>query len=171
VSWTKADLSLLEQTFLGVLGCGIVPASLARDESFRLDYVTAVAHALREGLPREAYLQAPGAFHVKPEFTFRLQQAMESLDEKRIIGLHEPAAPPPELLGTRRVPGPDMVLTTIETSKNPTVFDRHLSGVCMEDLLSHPDRELYRFLMDRYAESGLHWQRLMRAGYGSGPLL
>jgi hypothetical protein len=64
-----------------------------------------------------------------------------------------------------------MVLTTIETSKNPTVFDRHLSGICMEDLLSHPDREIYRFLMDRYAESGLHWQRLMRAGYGSGPLL
>lgn len=150
-----ADLSLLERTYLGVLDTGMVPANLAGDASLRMDYVTAVCLALREGRDRGAYLDASNA---KPTAAFieDLTSAAQSLDAKGVISV---GPPPPDLILTPDVPRPP-VPQSIDFDQHPRIWDRHLAHSCLEELFS--DRRVYPFLMGKYQDSGDVWSRLYK---------
>jgi hypothetical protein len=155
--YSPADLSLIERTYLGVLATGMVPARLANDPWLRLDYVTAVCLALREGQPRDAYLVGEGP-EVTAAFATVLTQAVLALDAKRILAA---GTPPPDVLG-----GPELVRPrpppALDFDQHPRIWDRFLAQQCMEELFQHP--AVYPFLMDKYQDSGEVWRRLYRQG-------
>ncbi len=158
-AYTPADLTPLEKTYLGVLATGIVPARLARDESLRMDHVTAVCLAIVEGKPRDTYLVDEGP-DVAPEFRAALTEAALGLDAKGIISA---GPPPPDVLG-----GPDIMRPkappVIDFDQHPRIWDRYLGHECMEELFQNPD--VYPFLMAKYQDSGEVWGRLYHEGYG-----
>ena len=148
-----ADLSLLERTYLGVLDTGMVPATLAGDPSLRMDYVTAVCLALREGKPRETYLDDAGA---EPDAAFlaELTRAARALDEKGVISV---APPPADMLLSPELGSPAPT-AEIDFDQHPRIWDRYLAHACMEELFS--DSGVYPFLMGKYQDSGEVWARL-----------
>lgn len=155
-----SDLTPLEQTYLGVLAVGLPPHMLVGDPWLRIDYLTAVSQALREGKPANAYLLDEGP-EPQPAFVTALKEAISLLEEKDILGTS-----PPAVLFTFGMPArPD--LTRIDPNTPPAIFDRYLAQQCMNALLAHP--QVYQFLMAKYAESSEHWQRLVQQGYGQGP--
>lgn len=161
-AYTVEDLSPLERTYLGVLATGIVPARLAGDRWLRMDYVTAVCHAIVEGKPRDAYLVGEGP-EITAEFAQALTEAALALDKKGIIAAGSP--PPdvlvgPELAGLVRPQAPRV----IDFDQHPRIWDRYLGHACMEALFRDP--RVYPFLMGKYQDSGEVWGRLYREGYG-----
>jgi hypothetical protein len=150
-----ADLSLLERTYLGVLDTGMVPAKLAGDPSLRMDYVTAVCLALREGRERDAYLDASRA-EPTAEFIEDLTTAAQSLDAKGVISV---GPPPPDLILTPDMPRPPAP-RSIDFDQHPRIWDRYLAHTCLEELFS--DRRVYTFLMGKYQDSGDVWARLYK---------
>lgn len=156
---TVNDLTLLEQTYLGVLATGLVPADLAGDDRFRMEYVCALCHALRQGLPADAFTAES---HVADaEFRKQLRETMIDLDQKRVIGI----GPPQDTVILRPEVPPDAAYGAVDLNRHPPIFDRYLAQRCMDELLNHPDA--YRLLMDLYAESGEVWRRLYDHGYGN----
>lgn len=149
------DLSLLERTYLGVLDTGMVPAKLAGDPSLRMDYVTAVCLALREGRERDAYLDASTA-EPSAAFIADLTAAAQSLDARGVISV---GPPPPNLIlspDTPRAPAP----RSIDFDQHPRIWDRYLAHTCLEELFS--DSRVYPFLMGKYQDSGDVWSRLYK---------
>ena len=157
-----ADLASLEQTYLGVAAVGLPPHALVGDPWLRLDYLTAVSHALVEAKSADTYLMGEGP-EPKPEFLTALKEAVWALEEKSIIGTS-----PPVVLFSFDAPKPGKPdLSTIDPNTPPAIFDRYLAHQCMNALLAQP--EVYQFLMGKYAESSEQWQRLTEQGYGQGP--
>jgi hypothetical protein len=152
-----ADLSLMERTYLGVLDMGMVPARLAGDPTLRLDSVTAVCLALREGKPATAYLDGAGP-EPAAAFLADLNAAAFALDEKGIISV---SAPPPD-----SVLSPDLHLPAprpagrLDFDQRPRIWKRYLAHECMEELFS--DSRVYPFLMGKYQDSGEVWARLYK---------
>lgn len=150
-----ADLTPLERTYLGVLDTGMVPARLAGDPSLRMDRVTAVCLALREGRPAATYLEGD---EPSPDFVVRLTEAALALDRRGAISL---APPPPEailapegLQARRTQPRP------LDFDQHPRILDRFLAHECMEELFA--DSRIYPYLMGTYQDSGEVWARLYR---------
>jgi hypothetical protein len=161
-AYTPEDLSPLERTYLGVLATGMVPARLAGDPWLRMDYVTAVCHALVEGRPQTAYLAGEGP-EISEPFRQALTAAVLALDAKRVISA---GSPPPDV-----VLGPEMAdlarpraSRVIDFDQHPRIWDRFLGHACMEALFRNP--EVYPFLMEKYQDSGDVWGRLYQQGYG-----
>ncbi len=150
-----ADLSLLERTYLGVLDTGMVPAKLAGDPSLRMDYVTAVCLALREGQEPDAYLDATKD-EPSPAFLQDLTEAARALDAKGVISV---GPPPPDLLLSSAMPRPPAP-REIDFDQHPRIWDRYLAHTCLEELFS--DSRVYPFLMGKYQDSGDVWSRLYK---------
>ena len=152
-----SDLTELERVTLGVLGAGLAPSSVAHDDSFRLDVLTATSLALLRGLSESAFLAADGT--ATAAFQRELSDAYYDLDAKRILGLGGPpvdALIMPGAEAERRVDrGP-----LANFAQHPTVFDRYLAGRCLDELLRNP--AVYRYIMGKYAESSEVWQRVYR---------
>jgi hypothetical protein len=152
-----SDLTVLERTYLGVLDTGMVPARLAGDPSLRMDYVTAVCFALREGRPRETYLDGDGSqTRPSPAFVEQLTAAARSLDEKGVISV---GPPPPDVILTPEASRPPPP-REIDFDQHPRIWDRYLAHECMEELFS--DSRVYPFLMGKYQDSGEVWARLYK---------
>ena len=147
------DLSLLERTYLGVLDTGMVPARLAGDPTLRMDYVTAVCLALREGKPPNTYLVGDSP-EPDPAFLDELNAAVHSLDAKGVLSA---GPPPPDILMSPAMARPAPP-ARIDLDQHPRIWDRYLAHACMEELFS--DSRVYPFLMGKYQDSGEVWGRL-----------
>lgn len=158
-AYTPADLTVIEKTYLGVLATGIVPARLAKDDTLRMDFITAVCLAAVEGKPRASYLVGDGP-EVTPEFAAALTAAVLGLDAKGILSA---GAPPPDVLGGPEIMRPKAP-PVIDFDQHPRIWDRFLGHACMEEMFQNPD--VYPFLMGKYQDSGEVWGRLYREGYG-----
>lgn len=157
-----ADLSPLEQTFLAVVAAGLVPSGLAGgDPTFRLDHVTAVCQALREGREPAAYL-APDGTAADPAFQQALREAAVELERKGVIGFGGPPAAVVPLAGADQEP-PRRDPAAVDFNQAPKVFDRFLSHECLDALMR--EKPAYHYLMERYAQSSEIWQQLARQGY------
>jgi hypothetical protein len=151
------DLEELERAALGILGAGLAPSSVAGDPSFRLDVLIATSFALVQGLAPGSYLEPSGG--ATAAFQRRLTDAFHVLEDKKILGM---GGPPPEVrispgTGAFRAPGQDPIANF---DQHPTVFDRHLAGRCLDEILRNGD--VYRYVMGKYAESSEIWQRVYR---------
>jgi hypothetical protein len=149
-----SDLTPLQRTYLGVLDTGMVAAQLAGDPTLRVDHVTAVCQALREGRPRDSYLAAD----VTPAAAFvaDLTSAALDLDAKGVISL---GPPPADLLLTADAP-PQHTPSEVDFEQRPRVLDRYLAHTCLEELFA--DARVYPFLMGKYQDSGEVWARLYK---------
>ncbi|MCE7928345.1 MAG: hypothetical protein HUU14_08165 [Dehalococcoidia bacterium] len=157
MAYNPEDLDPLEVTLLGVLSLGLPPSRAAGDDTFRVDHVTAVTHALQLGATREMFL-APGAAAVTPGFRARLREAVRSLGAKEVLAEQAPGLPAP--------PGgyeEGLLIDTVDPDVHPVVLDHYLGQACMESLLRNPI--VYPYLMERYASSGEVWRRLRAGGY------
>ena len=151
------DLSSLERALLGVLCVGLPPSRAAGSDAFRVDYVTAVVHALQGGLAPEAFLVAPGG-GVSAPFRDRLREAIVTLEQKQIVA--------PVTVGVPAAAGgyeAGLAIDLVDPDTQPAVLDRYLAQRCMEELFLLP--AVYPFLMERYSTSGEVWRRLREAGY------
>ena len=157
-TYQPEDLDLLERTVLGVLSVGLPPSKSAGSDTFRVDHVCAVIAALQETEDREAYL-GPDNVRVIPEFRERLRKAIESLEEKGLVTANAPAGMPAAAGGYEE----GLMLDLVDPDEHPTLLDRYLSQLCMEELFNVP--AVYPFLMERYAASGEVWRRLRDGGY------
>jgi hypothetical protein len=149
------ELNELEKVALGVIGAGLAPSSVAHDRSFRLDTLTAISLALTRGLDRDAFLDVNG--DASAAFQSELAGTYDALDRKRILGL---GTPNDALLMPGEAPRSPRDQQLPNFDQYPTVFDRHLAGRCLDELLKQPD--VYRFIMGKYAESSEIWQRVYR---------
>lgn len=157
---TTADLSPLEQTYLGVLAVGLVPADLARDPRFRMEYICAVCHALMQDLAPDALLGAE-PFIAAAKFQQTLREQLVELDRKQIIGI----GPAQELAIIRPgVERSDAFYGTVDINRHPPIFDRYLAQRCMELVMDN--EPAHRFLIELYADSGDIWRELYKQGYG-----
>ncbi len=152
------DLDEIEVTLLGVLCVGLPPSREAGSDEFRVDHVTAVAHALKTGAARGAHLDADG-LAVTTGFRATLRAAVIGLTAKGIVAEQVAGLPAP--------PGgfeEGLAIDTVNPDEHPVVIDRYLAQECMELLLRNPP--VYRYLMERYASSGEIWRKLRESGYG-----
>jgi hypothetical protein len=150
-----ADLPLLERTYLGVLDTGMVPARLAGDPSLRMDRVTAVCLALREGAAESTYLAGD---EPSPAFLAALSEAARSLDRRGVISLAPP--PPDTILAPEGLQPPRTPPQAIDFDQHPRIHDRFLAHQCMEELFA--DARVYPYLMGKYQDSSEVWARLYR---------
>lgn len=152
------DLDELERVLLGVLGAGLVPSSIAGDPSFRYDSLTAVSFAMWQGLPRETYLE-PSATRASEAFQRQLSDAVYDLEQRRVLVVSGPS--PEMLLDLDASASGGAVHARREAMPNfdqePAIFDRYLAGRCLDEILRNA--AVYRFIMDRYADSSEIWQR------------
>ena len=149
------ELGELERVLLGVLGAGLAPSSVAGDPTLRLDYLTAVSLALLRGLPRETYLK-PESAQATEAFQRELTDALYDLEDCKILGVNAP--PLDMLLGPEAPPAKRSGHEPIANfDRYPKVFDRYLTGRCVDEILKHP--AVYRFIMDKYAESSEVYQQ------------
>ena len=153
------DLDGLEVALLGVLCVGLPPSKTAGDDSFRVDYVTAVVAGLASGEGRGAHL-GPAGLAVSAEFRARLRATIEGLGARGIVA-YAPAGMPAAVGGFEA----GLELDIVNPDEQPAVMDRYLAQLCMERLFNN--KAVYPFLMDRYARSGDVWRRLREAGYGA----
>lgn len=154
------DLTPLEQVLLGVLSLGLPPSRAAGDPRFRVDYVCAVTHGLRETGQPHVFLEADGA-RVTRSFREELDGAVASLLAKGLVA-HQPSGMPTAPGGFE----PGLAVDVVDPDVHPTVLDRYLGQQCMETLLRHPD--VYPFLIERYARAGEVWRRI-RDRFQGGP--
>ncbi len=152
-----SNLTDLERVILAILGAGLVPSSVANDPGFRIDYLAAVTAALLRDEPEDAYLSQDGA--PAPELVRELSDAIYSLGDRRVLALGAAPANPFINLDGAPPPASDRVIP-INFDQHPAVFDRYLAGRCLDELLRHP--KVYRFIMDKYADSSEVWQRVYK---------
>ena len=156
--YEPGDLTELEVAVLGVLCVGLPPSRSAGSDTFRVDHVTAVAHALQMGADPGANL-VPGGDSVTAEFRAALRAVVAALTEKGIVAEQVAGLPAP--------PGgyeAGLIIDTVNPDEHPIVLDQYLARACMELLLCNP--AVYPYLMDRYARSGEVWRKLRESGYG-----
>lgn len=158
-SLTVDDLTPIEQTYLGVLSLGLVSADQARDSRFRMEYVCAAAHALRQGMTEDTYLTY-GDHEATEQLRDDLRTAMIDLDVKRVIGI----GPPQDLQILKPSVSAVEAYGTIDINRHPPIFDRFLAQRCMDQLLAVP--AAHRFLMALYTDSSDIWGKLYEQGYG-----
>jgi hypothetical protein len=151
----SSDLSELERVLLAILGAGLAPAAVANDPSFRLDLLSAETLSRLRGEPASTYLRSQS--EVKPDFGVRVSDAIYDLEEKEVLSAGGPSPSGLIDLSGRQQPLVDRTVP-INFDQHPTVFDRYLAGRCLDELLRHPD--VYRFIMDKYADSSEVWQRV-----------
>jgi hypothetical protein len=156
-AYQPEDLAPLEVALLGVLSVGLPPSRAAGSDTFRVDHVTAVVHALATGEGREHHLVA-GGVAVTPEFRAGLREAIVSLSEKGLVA--EQAAGMPAASGGFEA---GLQVDLVDPDEHPAVLDRYLSQLCMEHMFNIP--AVYPYLMERYAASGEVWRRLREGGY------
>jgi len=152
------DLADLEVALLGVLCVGLPPSRSAGSDTFRVDHVTAVAHALHTGADAGAHLEDDGVA-VTAAFREALRAVVAGLTEKGIVAEQVAGLPAP--------PGgyeDGLVIDTVNPDEHPVVLDRYLAQSCMGLLLSNA--AVYPYLMERYARSGEVWRQLRESGYG-----
>ncbi len=155
-----ADLTPLQQTYLGVLALGLVSADQARDPRFRMESICARGQAIVEHAPPERYL-SDTEYEACDSFRAGLREAMIDLDRQGIIGL----GPPHDLVVlTPSLESRETVYATVDVNRHPPVFDRYLAQRCMDTLLSQPDAHAY--LMALYADSSEIWHELYQRGEG-----
>src|SRR5215218_3192059 len=150
-----ADLSLLERTYLGVLDLGMVTARVSGDPSLRLDRVTAVCMALRQGHDAATLLDGD---HVQEQFTGELIAAIFTLDDTGAISTGPP--PPDSVISPEDLQTRPVRPATIDFDHHPRILDRYLAHECMEELFR--DARVYPFLMGKYQDSGEVWARLYK---------
>ncbi|MBE7520295.1 MAG: hypothetical protein HS107_13735 [Thermoflexaceae bacterium] len=155
--YNPEDLDQLEAALLGVLSLGLPPSKAAGDDTFRVDHVTAVAHALQLGAAREEFL-AGGGPAVTPEFRARLREAVVSLAARELLAEQSPGLPAPA--GGYEE---GLLIDMVDPDVHPVVLDQYLGRACMECLFR--DERVYPYLMERYASSGEVWRRLRAGGY------
>jgi hypothetical protein len=153
------QLSELERVLLTVLAAGLAPSALAGNPSFRLDVLCARTLALLRREPAQTYLASEA--EARPDFQRWLSAAVHSLTDRRILvaggessSAYVPIEGEPEPVGLSH--------ELVDFNVFPAVFERHLAGRCLDELLRDP--EVYRFIMDKYAESTEIWQRAARQG-------
>ncbi len=156
-AYQPEDLAPLEVALLGVLSVGLPPSRAAGSDTFRVDHVTAVVHALASGQTGEYHL-VPGQVAVTPEFRAQLRAAIASLSEKGLVA-QQPAGMPAAAGGFED----GLQIDLVDPDEHPAVLDRYLSQLCMEQLFNIP--AVYPYLMERYAASGEVWRRLREGGY------
>ena len=158
------DLSPLARAYLGVIAMGLVPARLASDESFRIDYLTAICEALLAGRSVDA---PPGGDGHEPPAPFRdeLRAAIAELDGLGVIlaGGDGVTAMLP-IIGSPMSKLTPAQIARLDLNQPPRVLDNYLAHKALDAILSHPG--VYAFLMGKYAESSEIWQRLVAQGYG-----
>lgn len=157
-AYQPEDLDQVEKILLGVLSVGLPPSKSAGSDTFRVDHVCAVVAALVETEERDTYL-GPDNLRVIPEFRARLRAAIDSLTEKGIVTVASMPGMPAAAGGYEA----GLALDLVDPDEHPTLLDRYLSQLCMEELFNIP--AVYPFLMERYAASGEVWRRLRDAGY------
>ena len=160
-----AELSPLAQTYLGVVAAGLVPAHLANDDHFRLDYVTAVCHALSRDLPSGVDLEGDGPLP-QPAFVDALRAVIGDLDARGVIVAgagdgHLAVVPFLDPTLGRLTAGE---LAKLDLNRLPKVVDSYIAHRALDALLERP--AVYDFLMERYGASSEIWQRLAAQGYG-----
>ncbi|MSQ62097.1 MAG: hypothetical protein EXR43_05935 [Dehalococcoidia bacterium] len=159
------DLDHLARTYLGVVAAGLVPAHLASDERFRLDYVTAVCHALARNLPPGVDLDREGP-QPQPAFLDALRSVIADLDARGVIVAgagdgHLVVVPFLDPSLGRLTAGQ---MATLDLNRPPKIIDSYLAHRSLDALLALP--AVYGFLMERYSASSEIWQRLVAQGYG-----
>lgn len=159
------DLSPLARTYLGVVGAGLVPARLANDDAFRLDYLTAVCAALQAGLPPSANLEGDGP-QPSSDFIGELRAVVADLDTRGIImaGAGDGMTATMSFLDPAASQLTPAQIAALDLNQPPKVLDRYLSHRALDDLLSLP--AAYTFIMEKYGASSEIWQRLAAQGYG-----
>jgi hypothetical protein len=156
-SINPGDLTDVERATLAILGAGLVTSSMAKDPSFRLDYLTAVTLAALRGEPEGAYLAEDGG--ATAAIQEQLSAALFDLTDRRIL-MAGPAPVNPLLNvdgGTAFVADRSAV---VNFDDFPAEFDRYLAGRCLDEVLRNP--EAYHFIMGKYADSSEVWQRLYK---------
>lgn len=156
-AYQPEDLAPLEVALLGVLSVGLPPSRAAGSDTFRVDHVTAVVHALASGQTGEHHLVS-GQVAVTPEFRAQLRAAIASLSEKGLVA-QQPAGMPAAAGGFED----GLQIDLVDPDEHPAVLDRYLSQLCMEQLFNIP--AVYPYLIERYAASGEVWRRLRDGGY------
>ena len=151
------DLEPLELAVMGVLSIGLPPSRAARDDTFRVDHVTAVVASLADEERRDAHL-APDGLLVLPAFRERLRAAIESLAAKGLVA-YQPSGMPAAAGGFEA----GLELDLVNPDEHPALLDRYLGQLCMERLFNIP--AVYPYLMERYSRSGEVWRRVREAGY------
>jgi hypothetical protein len=157
--YNPEDLDDLEVALLGALCVGLPPSRSAGDDSFRVDYVTAVISGLQTSGRHELHLLRDGAT-VSPAFAEALRGTIDGLVEKGIV-----ARPP---VGMPAAPGmfeAGLEVDVVRPDEQPAVLDRYLAQACMERLFNNP--AVYPFLMERYTASGEVWRKLREGGYAN----
>ena len=69
---------------MGVLSVGLPPSRAAGSDTFRVDHVVAVVHALQTTGRAEEYL-GPDGLHISAEFGQQLGEALDALQEKELV--------------------------------------------------------------------------------------
>ncbi|MFQ5878914.1 MAG: hypothetical protein ACE5IZ_01905 [Dehalococcoidia bacterium] len=159
------DLTELERAYLAVLALGLPPSRLAADPFLRLDYLTATVYALLQGEPPEAYLQDGGPACAQA-FEGLLRQAVCTLAAKGAIAIDVP----PAGMGFIALHSREAFHTSwenLDLDSAPHILDRFLSHRCLDAVLGH--RQAHAFLMAKYAETSVVWQRLRAEGYADRP--
>jgi len=163
-AYSVEDLTPLQRTYLGVLSLGLVSADQAHDSRFRMEYVTAVTHALMQSKPAGAFTATrDGDGHWAADaLRGDLRAAIVDLDRKGVIGV----GPPEDFVILKpAVAASDAAYGDVELNRHPPIFDRFLAQRCMDELMENPAAHAY--LMELYAESADVWGRLYKQGYGT----
>lgn len=156
-AYRPEDLAPLEVALLGVLSVGLPPSRAAGSDTFRVDHVTAVVHALATSGEPAGHL-GPDRVKIAPEFRAALRAAIESLSAKGLV-MAQPAGAPAAAGGFEA----GLQIDLVDPDEHPVVLDRYLAQLCMEHLFNIP--AVYPYLMERYAASGEVWRRLREDGY------
>ncbi len=158
-------LSSLARAYLGVVAAGLVPASVAGDEGFRLDYVTAVCEALMGDLPASAHLEADGP-QPKAAFLDDLRRTIGDLDARGVViaGAGDSAVMMLPSAGREIDKLTPAQMAQLDLSRPARIVDTFLAYRALDELLGNP--RVYSFLMEKYSASSAVWQKLAAPGYG-----
>lgn len=159
------ELSPLAKTYLGVVAAGLPTARLAGDESFRIDYLTAVCWAVLRDRPAETHLEGDGP-QPRQDFLDELRSTIADLDARGVIiaGAGDGHLATMPFLGQDVGGLTSAQIAKLDLNQSPKVLDSFLAYRALDELLGH-DR-VYAVLMEKYGESSEIWQRLSRQGYG-----
>lgn len=160
-----ADLTPLARAYLAVVAVGLPSPRLAGDESFRLDYLTAVCAAVVEGRPANDDLDGDGP-QPRAAFLDELRATIAGLDAKGIIiaGAGDGHLATTPFLGVEMGGLTSAQVAKLDLNQAPKVLDSFLSYRALDEMLANAD--VYPFIMGKYSESSEIWQRLAAKGYG-----
>ncbi len=158
------DLSPIARAYLAVIAAGLPSARLAGDESFRIDYLTAICAALTDGRPPSAHLDGDGPQPLA-SFVEELRGVIAGLDDEAIIiaGAGESTMTMMPLVGQGRNTLTPAQIAKLDLNQPPKILDTYLAYRALDALLAHPG--VYAFLMEKYGAASEIWQKLAAQGY------